>query len=75
MISAAVCIICSSLFFAVGLLCHRFCPKQKQLHKSIAPTVTEGQENMQHREIMHVAIEQVELTDNAAYNTVQLHRK
>ena len=75
-ISVAVCIICSSLFFAVGLLCHHYCPKRKQLHQFVTPTVTEGQENnMLDQEIMHIAIEQVELTENAAYSTVQLCRK
>ena len=65
MISVAVCVISSSLFFVVGLLCHRYCPKQKHLHESIPPTITENQE---------MCVEQVELTENVAYSPVQLHR-
>jgi hypothetical protein len=65
-ISVAVCMISSSLVFAVGLLCHRYryCPKQKQLH--------ELENTQQHRETECVAIEQVELTENVAYSQVQL---
>ena len=59
-ISAAVCIVSSSLFFAVGLLCHRYYPKQKHLHNL---------ESMQDRETECVAIE---LTENVAYSQVQL---
>jgi hypothetical protein len=62
-ISVAVCIISSSLFFAVGLLCHRYCPKQKQVHEL---------ESMQRRETKCDTIEQVELTENVAYGQVQL---
>ena len=69
MISVAVCVISSSFFFAVGLLCHRYCPKQKHLDKSIPPTITENQENTQHQEMC------VELTENVAYSPVQLRRK
>ena len=59
-ISAVVCIISSSLFFVIGLLCHRYCPKQKHLHNS---------ESTQHQEAKCVAIE---LTENVAYSQVQL---
>ena len=59
-ISAAVCIVSSSLFFAVGLLCHRYCPKQKHLHNS---------ESTQHQEAKCV---EIELTENVAYSQVQL---
>ena len=59
-ISAVVCIVSSGLFFAVGLLCHRYCPQQKHLHE-LGST--------QHQEAECVAIE---LTENVAYSQVQL---
>ena len=50
-ISAVVCIVSSSLFFVIGLLCHRYCPKQKHLHE-LGST--------QHQEAKGVAIELTE---------------
>ena len=73
-ISIAVCILCSMLFFAVGFLCHHYCPncKQSVVDESKSQTIIEKQESTENLEMQQKIPAQVEPSSNVAYVSVQL---
>ena len=68
--SVTVCVVSSSLFFAVGLLCYHYYLRQKHHDCESIPAATTEKEELNKQNLMYHG--QVELTKNVAYVSVHL---